>query len=54
MSLLVEKTKSERGYSGTGRIIARFLHTIAGVYVIGGRFVNTDEWDDPGALNELS
>ncbi|EIN13635.1 hypothetical protein PUNSTDRAFT_94829 [Punctularia strigosozonata HHB-11173 SS5] len=47
MRLLVEKTKNERGYSSTGRLITRVLHTLAGVYPLNSRFVNTDEWDDP-------
>ncbi|KAJ7666470.1 hypothetical protein B0H17DRAFT_1162570 [Mycena rosella] len=46
LSLLVEKTKGERGYSGTGRLIARILHNVAGVYPINSRFVNTSEWLD--------
>ena len=50
LQLLIDKTKSERGYSGTGRLIHRILHTIAGVYPINTRFVNSDEWDDPGAF----
>ncbi|KAI0702440.1 ARM repeat-containing protein [Cytidiella melzeri] len=48
LQLLVEKTKGERGYTGTGRLIHRILHTVAGVYPLNARFVNTDEWDDPG------
>jgi proteasome activator subunit 4 len=47
LSLLVEKTKSERGYTGTGRLITRTLHTLAGVYPLSGHFVNDDEWEDP-------
>jgi proteasome activator subunit 4 len=47
LSLLIDKTKSERGYTGTGRLITRILFTIAGVYPLNGRFVNTAEWDDP-------
>ncbi|KAJ6627278.1 hypothetical protein B0H10DRAFT_1780024 [Mycena sp. CBHHK59/15] len=47
LSLLVEKTKGERGFSGTGRLLSRILHNIAGVYPINSRFVNTDEWQDP-------
>ncbi|KAF7339947.1 hypothetical protein MVEN_01912400 [Mycena venus] len=34
LSLLVEKTKGERGYSGTGRLLSRLLHNLAGVYPI--------------------
>jgi proteasome activator subunit 4 len=48
LSLLIDKTKSERGYTGTGRLITRILHTVAGVYPVNSRFVNTAEWDDPG------
>ncbi|KAH8100456.1 ARM repeat-containing protein [Cristinia sonorae] len=47
LSLLIDKTKSERGYSGTGRLISRILHTVAGVYPINARFVNSELWDDP-------
>lgn len=45
---MIEKTKSERGYAGTGRLIHRILHTLSGVYPINSRFVNSDEWDSPG------
>ncbi|THH09871.1 hypothetical protein EW145_g1718 [Phellinidium pouzarii] len=45
ISVLIEKTKSERGYSGSGRLVSRLLHTLSGVYPINGRFVNTDEWE---------
>lgn len=48
LQLLIDKTKSERGYTGTGRLITRILHTISGVYPLNNRFVNTEEWDDPG------
>ncbi|KAJ7785950.1 hypothetical protein B0H16DRAFT_1488659 [Mycena metata] len=47
LSVLVEKTKGERGYSGTGRLISRLLHNLAGVYPINSRFVNSSEWQDP-------
>ncbi|KAL6304169.1 ARM repeat-containing protein [Sparassis latifolia] len=47
MTLLIDKTKSERGFSGTGRLISRILHTVSSVYPINARFVNTDEWDEP-------
>lgn len=50
LALLVDKTKSERGYTSTGRLISRVLHTVAGVYPLNSRFVNSDEWTDPGAL----
>lgn len=48
MALLVEKTKSERGYTGTGRLINRILHTAATIYTLNSRYVNPDEWDSPG------
>ncbi|KAL0950801.1 hypothetical protein HGRIS_007566 [Hohenbuehelia grisea] len=47
ITLLVDKTKSERGYSSAGRLITRVLHTLVGVYPINSRFVNSDEWEDP-------
>jgi len=50
LALLTEKTKSERGYTGTGRLLNRVVHTLAGVYPLSSRFVNSDEWEDPGAL----
>lgn len=45
--LLVDKTKSERGYTSTSRLISRTLHTIAEAYPINSRFVNTEKWEDP-------
>ena len=47
LRLLVEKTKSERGYSSTGRMITRILSTVSSVYPLNSRFVNTEEWNDP-------
>ncbi|KAF8078288.1 hypothetical protein FPV67DRAFT_1663041 [Lyophyllum atratum] len=44
--LLVDKTKSERGYTSTGRLITRALHTLGETYPINSRFVNSDEWED--------
>ncbi|KAI9462941.1 hypothetical protein F5148DRAFT_1212253 [Russula earlei] len=48
LSLLVDKTFSERGYSSTGRLIHRVLNTLVGVYPLNARFVNTDEWNSEG------
>jgi proteasome activator subunit 4 len=48
LSLLVDKTFSERGYSGTGRLIHRVLSTLVGVYPLNARFVNTDDWNSEG------
>lgn len=45
---LVEKTRSERGYSSAGRLLTRVLHTLSGVYPLNCRFVNLDEWDSDG------
>ncbi|KAF9270517.1 hypothetical protein L218DRAFT_889040 [Marasmius fiardii PR-910] len=42
--LLIDKTKSERGYSSTGQLITRVLYTLVGVYPLDGRFVNGEEW----------
>lgn len=46
----MEKTKSERGYNSTGRLITRILSTISSVYPLNSRFVNKEEWDNPGLL----
>ncbi|KAG5648210.1 hypothetical protein DXG03_006165 [Asterophora parasitica] len=46
--LLVDKTKSERGYASTSRLISRTIHTLGEAYPINSRFVNTAEWNDPG------
>ncbi|EFI28574.1 hypothetical protein CC1G_13601 [Coprinopsis cinerea okayama7 len=48
LSVAVEKTKSERGYTSTGRLITRILTTLSSVYPLNGRFVNTSEWEQPG------
>ena len=50
LHVLVDKTKSERGYSSAGRLLTRLLHTLSGVYPLNSRFVNTDEWDSEGKL----
>ncbi|KAG7099513.1 hypothetical protein E1B28_001358 [Marasmius oreades] len=42
--LLIDKTRSERGYSSTGQLITRVLYTLVGVYPLNGRFVNGEEW----------
>ncbi|KAJ7596682.1 hypothetical protein C8J56DRAFT_918063 [Mycena floridula] len=47
LALLIDKTKHERGYSSTGRLITHVLHKAAGIYPINSRFVNTNEWNDP-------
>jgi len=47
ISLLIDKTKSERGYSGTGRLINRIVYTLSSVYPVNARFVNADDWNDP-------
>jgi len=48
LSLLADKTFSERGYSGTGRLIHRVLSTLVGVYPLNARFANADEWNSEG------
>lgn len=48
LSLLADKTFSERGYGGTGRLIQRVLNTLVGVYPLNARFVNTDVWNSEG------
>lgn len=45
LKVLIEKTMSERGYTGTGRLISRILHTVSAVYPYDSRFVNQDLWD---------
>ena len=50
IEILVDNTKSERGYSGTGQLITRLLHTISTVYPLNSRFVNTEEWGSEGKL----
>ncbi|KAG6381418.1 armadillo-type protein [Boletus reticuloceps] len=47
LSLLLEKTKSERGYSGTAALVSRVLHTLTTVYPINNHFVNSNQWADP-------
>ncbi|KAJ2920211.1 hypothetical protein MD484_g84, partial [Candolleomyces efflorescens] len=47
LKLLVEKTKTERGYTSTGRLITRILGAINSVYALSSRFANDDEWNDP-------
>ncbi|EMD41612.1 hypothetical protein CERSUDRAFT_110183 [Gelatoporia subvermispora B] len=49
MYLLIDKTKSERGYSGTGRLLNRVMHTVSSVTPINTRFLNPQEWNDPAA-----
>ncbi|GLB36441.1 putative protein with domain of unknown function (DUF3437) [Lyophyllum shimeji] len=47
LKLLIDKTKSERGYTATGRLVTRALHTLGETYPINSRFVNTEDWEDP-------
>jgi Proteasome-substrate-size regulator, mid region len=54
MSILIEKTKGERGYTSTGRLITRVLNTLCGIYPTQGRFANPAVWDDPGMLGFVS
>lgn len=48
LCLLADKTFSERGYGGTGRLIQRVLSTLVGVYPLNARFVNADVWNSEG------
>lgn len=48
LSLLLNKTKSERGYSGTAAIVSRVMHTLSGVYPTDNRFVDGDLWAQSG------
>jgi len=47
-NLLIEKTKSKRGYSTTGGILSHLLSTLTGTYPLDTRFVNSEEWNSPG------
>ncbi|KZS93077.1 ARM repeat-containing protein [Sistotremastrum niveocremeum HHB9708] len=47
LSSLVLHTKSERGFSGAGRLLVRILHTIAGTYTQESRWVDDETWNDP-------
>ncbi|KAG1757297.1 hypothetical protein EDB19DRAFT_1924203 [Suillus lakei] len=47
LSLLLNKTKSERGYTGTAAIVTRVMHALSGVYPSDNRFVNEDIWNQP-------
>jgi proteasome activator subunit 4 len=49
LGLLVDRTLSERGFSGAGRLLTRLMHTLSDVYPAHGRYVNEDEWDSEGA-----
>jgi hypothetical protein len=52
-NLLIEKTKSKRGYSTTGGILSHLLSTLTGTYPLDTRFVNSEEWDSPGQNQSL-
>ncbi|KAG2062138.1 hypothetical protein BDR06DRAFT_978583 [Suillus hirtellus] len=47
LSLLLNKTKNERGYTGTAAIVTRVMHALSGVYPSDNRFVNEDVWNQP-------
>lgn len=55
MSLLTDKLKSERGYSGAGRLMNRVLHALSGTYVVYSPFTNADERTASGmvSVNEM-
>jgi proteasome activator subunit 4 len=45
--LLVQHCYNERGYSGTGRIISKIMHTLTSIYPLHSYFLNTEDWYDP-------
>lgn len=47
-NLLIEKTKSKRGYSTSGGILTHLLSTLSGTYPFDAQFVNSEEWNSPG------
>lgn len=47
---LVQGTKNERGFSGTGRLLGRILSALTSVYPKDQRFLNPEEWSDPRKL----
>ncbi|PWN28316.1 hypothetical protein BDZ90DRAFT_250757 [Jaminaea rosea] len=47
LSLLVDRTRSERGYSLVARLVQRVIATLVGLYPIEWRPYNAEEWDDP-------
>lgn len=53
VTLLIDGTKSERGFTGTGRLITRLLHTVSAIYSTNNRLVNAAEWDSPGKQRRL-
>lgn len=48
LSLLLNKTKNERGYTGTAAIVTRAMHALSGVYPSDNRFVNEDVRNQSG------
>ncbi|KAG9123719.1 hypothetical protein FRC07_014176 [Ceratobasidium sp. 392] len=44
--LLVQHCYNERGYSGTGRIISKIMHTLSSTYPLHSHFLNTADWYD--------
>jgi len=52
-NLLIEKTKSKRGYSTTGGILSHLLSTLTGTYPLDTRFVNSEEWNSPSQNQSL-
>jgi proteasome activator subunit 4 len=51
LPVLIDNTRSERGYSSVGRLLTRLLHTLIGVYPLNSRFVNTAEWENEGEIS---
>ncbi|QRW00399.1 proteasome activator complex subunit 4 [Ceratobasidium sp. AG-Ba] len=44
--LLVQHCYNERGYSSTGRIMAKIMHTLSSVYPLNSYFLNSEDWND--------
>ncbi|CAE6462385.1 unnamed protein product [Rhizoctonia solani] len=45
--LLIQHCYNERGYSGTGRIISKIMHTLTSIYPLHSYFLNVDDWYSP-------
>ncbi|CEL52206.1 Proteasome activator complex subunit 4 OS=Xenopus laevis GN=psme4 PE=2 SV=1 [Rhizoctonia solani AG-1 IB] len=45
--VLIQHCYNERGYSGTGRIISKVMHTLTSIYPLHSYFLNFNEWHDP-------
>lgn len=48
LNSLTNQVKNERGYSGTGRLLTRVVHSIGEIYTLDEKFLNESEWDSKG------